>query len=89
MARRGDKIICDDSYCGKVIPEDHFSDGKHDPPKELQPFVEANRLLAGGRERGEEASRKLWTPQEAHRHVREGKPPLTPQAGPDEAQLTT
>ena len=81
MAKRGNKILCDNSYCRKVIPENSFDDGKHDAPQELQPFVEANRLLTARRERGEKVAGELWTPQSAHEMVREGKSPVLPQEG--------
>ena len=81
MAKRGNKILCDNPYCGKVIPENSFDDGKHDAPKELKTFVVANRQLTARHERGEKVSGELWTPQKAHEMVREGKSPLSPQEG--------
>ncbi len=75
MARKGNKIICDDSYCGRVIPEQRFDCGKHSAPKELRPFVETNRLRAGRHEQGKEELGKLWTPQKAHECVKQGKFP--------------
>ena len=75
MARRGRKIICDDSYCGRVIPEQRFDCGKHSAPKELRPFVETNRRRAARHEQGKGASGELWTPQKAHECVRERKFP--------------
>ncbi len=73
MARRGDKIICDDSYCGRVIPEQRFDCGRHGAPKELRPFVEANRRRAERHEKGKENKGRLWTPQKAHECVRDGR----------------
>ena len=73
MARRGDKIICDNTYCGKVIPEQRFDCGKHSPPKELLPFVEANRRRAERHEQRDLKMGRLWTPQKAHECVKEGK----------------
>ena len=73
MARRGNKIVCDNSYCGKVIPEQRFDCGKHSAPEELRPFVEANRRRAARHELGAVKSGRLWTPQQAHEYVREGK----------------
>ena len=73
MARRGDKIICDDSYCGRVIPEQRFDCGRHGAPEELRPFVEANRRRAGRHEKGNMKTGRLWTPQQAHECVRDGR----------------
>ena len=73
MARRGEKIICDNSYCGKVIPEQRFDCGKHSAPGELRPFVEANRRRAMRHEERGVKSGSLWTPQKAHEYVKEGK----------------
>ena len=75
MAKRNDKIICDNSYCGRIIPEQRFDCGRHNPPKELKPFVEANKRRSARHDRGEGLAGELWSPQKAHQYVHAGKFP--------------
>jgi hypothetical protein len=50
-----------------------FDCGRHGAPKELRPFVEANRRRAESHEKGGGNSGMWWTPQKAHESVRDGK----------------